>query len=59
MQTSEFLQTLMLWFVAAIFLETSSGISNPAIGLAAIVALLVTYVVPLYLVGEVLLLVTE
>ncbi|UPW00427.1 hypothetical protein M0R88_18230 [Halorussus gelatinilyticus] len=59
MQKSEFFDALTLWFVAAIFLRTGSGSSNPAIAVMAIVATLLSYAVPLYLLGESVLLLTE
>lgn len=46
-------QTLTLWFAAMIFLQTGSGNSHSMTLIAASVAIAITYLVPFYLLGAV------
>ena len=50
MDRTELYQVLTLWFAAMIFLQTGSGDGHPVVGAFALVALVVMYVVPVYLV---------
>lgn len=59
MNRSELFQSLTLWFAAMIFLRTGSGNSHPAVMVAAIVAVGVTYLVPVYLLTRIVNEVTE
>ncbi|NEU56483.1 hypothetical protein [Halorussus sp. MSC15.2] len=52
MNRIEFFQVLTLWFVAATFLRSGSGNSNPALVVMAFVALGLIYGIPVYLLVE-------
>jgi len=53
MERSERLQVATLWFAVLIFLQTASGGSgNPILTGIGIVAILLSYLLPLYLVAD-------
>ncbi len=52
MNKMEFFQVLTLWFVAATFLRSGSGNSNPALLVMTFVALGLVYGIPVYLLVE-------
>ena len=50
MDKAEFLHMLTLWFAVLVFLQTGSGTSGgPVLTIIAIIALILTYLLPLYL----------
>lgn len=50
MERTEAVQVLTLWFVVLIFLQTASSADNPLLTAVGIVAIVLSYVLPLYLV---------
>lgn len=56
MERAEFVQGLTLWFVVLIFLQTGSGdASHPLLTVVGIVAVVLSYAIPLALVAGVVL----
>jgi hypothetical protein len=51
---AELFRTLTLWFAAMIFVQTASGESNAFVTAAGIVALALTWLLPIYLVAGVI-----
>lgn len=52
MDRSEIVQFVTLWFVAVVFLQTSSGPSGPLMTLIGFLALILLWGIPLYLFKE-------
>lgn len=55
MDRTEFFQATTLWFVAMVFLRTDSGSSGPLVTAIGLVAIGLVYLIPLYVLRELVL----